>query len=100
MQGILLSHFNQVKKYLHDLQQEEFFELPCTHAASIAAHEAKLREIYENYKTALSQVELLIKDFDQHKKSVRRLIISHKGCKKLLSVPAPSLNTKSIVLSN
>ena len=88
MQGILMSHFNQVKKYLFELQQVELFELPCNHLADIVEHENKLSEIYKNYKEALLHVETLIKDFDDHKKSVRRLIIEHKRCKKLVKLPA------------
>ena len=83
MQGILMSHFKQVKKYLYKLQEVESFELPCTHLEIIVEHEIKLAEIYENYKTALLNVQMLINEFDEHKKSVRRLIIEHKRCKKL-----------------
>lgn len=93
MQGILLSHFNQVKKYLYDLQQIELFDLPCNHLTAIVEHEQRLVEIYENYKTALFQVESLIKEFDGHKKSVRRLIIHHKRCKKLLIAPTKATST-------
>lgn len=93
MQGILLSHFNQVKKYLNDLQQIELFDLPCNHLTAIIEHEQKLVEIYENYKTALSQVETLIKEFDGHKKSVRRLIIHHKRCRKLIIDSTQAVNT-------
>lgn len=83
MQGILMSHFKQVKKYLFELQQVEQFELPCNHLADIVEHENKLATIYENYKAALVNVQTLINEFDDHKKSVRRLIIEHKRCKKL-----------------
>ena len=81
MQGILLSHFKQVKKYLYELKQVELFDLPCNHLDDIVEHEHKLAEIYQNYKTALVNVETFIKEFDVHKKSVRRLIIEHKRCK-------------------
>ena len=84
-----MSHFKQVKKYLFELQQVELFELPCNHLVDIVEHEKKLAEIYENYKTALLNVEALIKEFNDHKKSVRRLIIDHKRCKKLIRMPAP-----------
>ncbi len=90
MQGILLSDFKQVKKYLFELQQVELFELPCNHLDDILEHENKLANIYENYKTALLNVETLIKDFEDHKKSVRRLIVDHKRCKKLRKISAPA----------
>jgi hypothetical protein len=91
MQGILMSHFQQVKKFLSELQQVELFDLPCTHLNNIVEHEQRHAEIYQKYKTALFNVETLIKEFDVHKKSVRRLIIEHKRCKKLIRIPAPLL---------
>lgn len=91
-----MSHFKQVKKYLYDLQQIELFELPCNHLTTIVEHEKKLSEIHENYKTALFKVETLIKEFDEHKKSVRRLIIEHRRCKKLVTLSS----TQVIVNSN
>jgi hypothetical protein len=91
MQGILMSHFKQVKKYLYDLKQVELFDLPCNHLNDVLQHEQRLAEIYENYKTALLNVETLIEEFDVHKKSVRRLIIEHKRCKRLVRMPAPAI---------
>lgn len=82
MQGILSSHFKQVKKYLLDLQQVEVLKSSCNHNALIEEHENRLSEIYDNYKKALSNIEIHIKEFDAHKKSVRRLIVEHKKCKK------------------
>lgn len=96
MQGILMSHFNQVKKYLYDLRQLEQFKLPCNHLTVIVDHEIKLAEIYENYKTALFQVEILIKEFDEHKKSVRRLIMEHKRCKKLVRLSTQVINANNL----
>lgn len=91
-----MSHFNQVKKYLYDLRQIEQFELPCNHLTTIVEHDNKLAEIYENYKTAMFQVEILIKEFDEHKKSVRRLIMEHKRCKKLLRVSTQVMSANNL----
>ena len=82
MQGILASQFNQVKKYLLNLQQVDLLKSSCNHNELIQEHETKLSEIYDNYKKALSKIEVHIKEFDAHKKSVRRLIVEHKKCKK------------------
>lgn len=91
MQGILMSHFKQVEKYLTKLQEGDYFDLTCTHIDTIVAHEKKLAEIYESYRQALQNVEVLISDFKEHKKSVRRLIMEHKRCKKMVKQQAVSL---------
>ena len=80
MQAILLVHYKALQQYLHKLQEEEAFYLPCEHSDVIMQHEEKLKEIYNNYQETLEQVSLIIKQFDEHKQAIRRLMALHKQC--------------------
>jgi hypothetical protein len=83
MQGILRSHYKLVENYLNKLLDENALIITCPqHYESILEHKEKLSDIYENYQKALSQMAELIKQFDDHKQSVRKLIILQKKKKK------------------
>lgn len=82
MQGILLFHYKTLQEYLNKLQEEEVYNLPCEHEGQILQHEQKLKEIYINYQEALIQVSVILKEFEEHKQSIRRLMYNHKQCRK------------------
>ncbi len=83
MQGILRSHYKLIEDYLNKLLAENVLDVPCPYQyESILAHKEKLNEIYDNYQETLSQMSALKKQFEEHKQSVRRLIILQKKKKK------------------
>lgn len=85
MQGILRSHYKLIEDYINKLLAENVLDVPCPYQyESILAHKEKLNEIYDNYQETLSQMSTLIKQFEEHKQSVRRLIILQKKKKKEL----------------
>ncbi len=98
MQGILRSHYKLVENYLNKLLAENALHVPCTyHYESILEHKEKLKDIYENYQKSLSQMAELIKQFDDHKQSVRRLIILQKKKKKeTLKLQTSSTNKQTL----
>lgn len=82
MQGILLFHYKTLEDYLNKLQQAEVYNLPCEHEKLILEHEERLKEIYINYQEALKQVSIILKEFEEHKQSIRSLMYHHKQCRK------------------
>lgn len=82
MQAIQLFHYKAFLNYLHKLRQAESSELSCEHMNMITQHEEKLKAIYDNYQAALEQVSDIIRQFDDHKQSIRRLMILHKQQRK------------------
>jgi len=83
MQGIQQFHFKSLQQYLQKLLQDDLFNLPCEHVELIKRHEEKLNELYTNYLASLERVSHAISQFEDHKRSIRRLIIHHKQCKKV-----------------
>lgn len=93
MQAIQLFHYKCLMEYLYKLQQQNMYHLPCEHAELIAQHVDKLKEIYTNYQLALDQVSFIITQYEDHKRSIRKLVKHHKRCKR--SVKGESIfNTK------
>jgi uncharacterized protein (DUF927 family) len=98
MRGILYSHYKLVEEYLNKLQQENLANPFCVDDELILQHKEKLSEIYKNYRGAFEQMSLLIKEFEEHRESVRRLLIlqnrkkgqSQKNVLQMLSAPAKS----------
>ncbi len=96
MQGILRSHYKLVEDYLNKLLAENVLNVPCPyHHESIVEHKHKLNEIYNNYQETLSQMAEIIKQFEDHKQAVRRLIILQKKKKKeTLKLQSSATNKK------
>jgi BMFP domain-containing protein YqiC len=57
---------------------------PCEHVALILEHEKKLHEIYTNYKQARDEVGLVIKQFEEHKLTIMRVIAYDKQSRRIL----------------
>jgi hypothetical protein len=85
MQGILHSHYKLVENYLAKLHEENLVNSYCPYYETILQHKEKLNLIYENYKVAFEQITFITKQFEEHKQSVRRLIIMQKKKKKELN---------------
>ncbi len=47
-------------------------------------YEVKLKEIYSNYQLALNHVSIIISQYEDHKRSVRKLVKQHKSYKKAI----------------
>jgi hypothetical protein len=98
MRGILYSHYKLVEEYLNKLQEENLVNPPSIDDALILQHKEKLNEIYKNYRGAFEQMSFLIKEFEMHKESVRRLLIlqnrkkgqNQKNLLQMASIPAKS----------
>jgi uncharacterized protein YlaN (UPF0358 family) len=97
MQGILRSHYKLVKEYLDKLQEENATNPFCPYYETILQHKEKLTEIYENYREAFEQMALIINQFEEHKLSVKRLLILQKKKKKqtLKVIPVSAQNNIS-----
>ena len=79
MQAIQQYHYNRLKQFLHQLQQESMaYELPAHHQNSIVEQEEKLKQLYVSYQHCLQQLAILIKQYEVEHQSVRRLVGSHK----------------------
>jgi LPS O-antigen subunit length determinant protein (WzzB/FepE family) len=91
MQGILRSHYKLVEEYLNKLQEENLTNQYCPYYETILQHKVKLYEIYQNYRETFEQMTMITKQFEEHKQSVKRLIIMQKNKKKeMLKVSANS----------
>jgi len=85
MQGIQLFEYKSLQEYLQRIRQDELCTMPCEHTEQVAAYEEKLNEIYSNYQMAWEQVSVTIRQFEEHKLSIRRLLSQHKSCRKSLN---------------
>jgi hypothetical protein len=96
MRGIQLFHYKYLLDHLRKLQQVETFELPCEHANMIIQQEEKLKDIYNNYQLAIENVSFIIKQFEEHKRSIKKVMVHHqKFCSKhskRKKVQLPALN--------
>jgi LPS O-antigen subunit length determinant protein (WzzB/FepE family) len=98
MQGILRSHYKTVEEYLNKLQEENLANQYCPYYETIFQHKEKLYDIYKNYRETFEQMTMIVKQFEEHKQSVKRLIIMQKNKKKeMLKLSANS--SKSFVES-
>ncbi len=82
MQGILHSHYKLVEEYINKLQEENLTNSYCPYYENIVRHKETLSEIYKNYRDTFEQMSFIIKQFEEHKQAVRRLIILQKKKKK------------------
>jgi hypothetical protein len=96
MQGILRTHYKLVEQYLNKLQEESVVNPLCTYGESILQHKNKLNEIYENYREAFEQMSMIIKQFEEHKQSVKRLVVLQKKKKKEMTKISGKTSTISI----
>ncbi len=84
MQAIQFFHHKCLMEFLLKLQQESISPFPFEHAELIVQHEVKLKEIYSNYQLALNQVSIIISQYEDHKRSVRKLVKQHKSYKRAI----------------
>jgi DNA-directed RNA polymerase subunit H (RpoH/RPB5) len=82
MRGILRTHYEQVDKYLNKLQEENITTKNSVCPEEILAHKEKLSEIYKNYRETFEKIAMLTIQFEEHRQSVKRLIILQKNKKK------------------
>jgi LPS O-antigen subunit length determinant protein (WzzB/FepE family) len=98
MQGILRSHYKTVEEYLNKLQEENLANQYCPYYETIFEHKAKLYDIYKNYRETFEQMTMIVKQFEEHKQSVKRLIIMQKNKKKEMQKLSAN-SSKSFVVS-
>ena len=83
MQGIQLYQYKLLQESLKRLKTEPgYFNEQCPTLDTIKQHEEKLNNIYMEYQASLENLSGIIKQFDQHKQSIRRVISLHKKCRK------------------
>jgi hypothetical protein len=82
MQGILRSHYKLVEGYISKMQAENLANYYCPYYETIFQHKEKLYEIYKNYRETFEQMSIIKKQFEEHKQSVKRLVIMQKNKKK------------------
>jgi hypothetical protein len=91
MQGIRLSEYKILLESLNQLRQMETAALPEDHAKTINEKEGRLKEVYEDYRRSLEQVSENIRQFENQKHSIRRLIKKSrhylKDAKKMIKLP-------------
>ncbi len=74
MQGIRTAEFKILLDSLSNLRQVGTPVLPEDQFETVVEKEKELKEIYANYKTSLQQVSENIRQFENHKHSIRRLM--------------------------
>jgi vacuolar-type H+-ATPase catalytic subunit A/Vma1 len=82
MHGILHSHYKLVEEYINKLQEENLTNSYCPYYENILQHKQTLSEIYKNYRETFEHMSIIIKQFEEHKQSIKRLIILQKKKKK------------------
>ncbi|CAN5871767.1 hypothetical protein BH11BAC4_BH11BAC4_04580 [soil metagenome] len=81
MQGIQLFDYKYFLEHLRKLREADTYHFPCEHAVVIAAHEDKLKEIYQSYQLAMEDVSTIVRQFDEQKLAIRRLVNHHRNCR-------------------
>lgn len=84
MRAIQFFQYKCLEEYLQKLQQEDLFDLPGEHKDIMIQHAEKLKEIYCNYRLSLEQVSVIITQYEEHKRTIMRLIKQHKSYKRSL----------------
>ncbi len=82
MHGIQLFHYKALQHYLKKLKEEGAHEAGCEHSQLVLMHEQRLEDIYSNYQVAMEKVSFIVKEFDEHMQSVRKLVRNHRNCRK------------------
>lgn len=82
MQGILRSHYKLAEEYLNKLQEENLANQHCPYYETIFEYKVRLYEIYTNYRETFEQMSIITKQFEEHKQSIKRLVIMQKNKKK------------------
>ena len=96
MQGILRSHYKTVEEYINKLHKENVTYQYCPYYETIFQHREKLYDIYKNYRETFEQMTIIIRQFEEHKQSVKRLIILQKNKKKEM-LKVSSTSNKSLM---
>jgi hypothetical protein len=78
MKGILYSNYQLLAESLSKLERENIIQQPSLQFEAIAAHKETLAEIYKDYKRLHAEIMDSIMRFEEHKQSIRRLIILQK----------------------
>lgn len=85
MQGIKFFEYKYLLDNLNRLKEDNTSLFPEGHGEQILHSEEKLLKIYEDYRISLVRVAEIIKQFDDHKMAIRKLVSRHKNCKKFLT---------------
>lgn len=85
MQGIQFYEFRTLKDSLDKLKETGFDNLPKEHVEMIVEYESKLNMIYTDYRLRLQEVATVIRQFEEHKLSIRRLMSQHKHRQRALN---------------
>jgi hypothetical protein len=78
MQGIQLFEYKTLLESLNKLKEREYFHLPEEQSEIVLQKENRLKEIYSNYQLSLEQVSACIRQFEQHKNAIRKLMKDNK----------------------
>jgi len=78
MQGIQLFEYKSLLESLNKLKQVDIFNLPGEEADSVLNEEKKLHDIYKNYQLSMQQVSEYIRQFEEHKNAIRRLMKNNR----------------------
>ncbi|MBP9099087.1 MAG: hypothetical protein KBF74_09750 [Ferruginibacter sp.] len=85
MQGIQFFEYKYLLDNLQKLKEEEHIAFSDEHNNQVMESEKKLKHIYEEYRLSLVHIADIIRQFEEHKLSVRRLVNYHKSYRKLLA---------------
>ena len=85
MQGIKFFEYKYLLDNLKKIKEENTSLFPEGHEEQILLSEEKLVKIYEDYRMSLIKVAEIIRQFDEHKVTIRKLVSRHKNCKKFLT---------------
>lgn len=95
MQGISLADFKKLLASLNNLSQIEMMDFTEDHFKKVIEKEKRLKEIYANYQLSLQLVSENIRQFEDHKLAIRklmkesRLYLKNKKKAKALSAAIP-----------
>jgi hypothetical protein len=81
MQGIQSFDYKLLLGHLHRLHEAGTFLVPCEHSQLILEQEERLIETYRNYLVAVEDVAMIIRQFEEQKLAIRRLVTIHKNCR-------------------
>ncbi|MBC7937948.1 MAG: hypothetical protein H7Y86_21585 [Rhizobacter sp.] len=95
MQGIRSTEVKILLESLNILRQAGMLNLPEDQFETVIKTENELKEIYANYKISLQQVSENIRQFENHKLSIRRLMrINRHHLKDLKNKQSPAASAQ------
>jgi hypothetical protein len=99
MRGILRSHYKQVEGHLNKLVEENILNQNYTCPETIFEHKKKLQDIYKNYRETFEKMALLTIQFEEHKHSIKRLIIKQRNIKRAMLKKSKVKTKQPLILS-